>query len=88
MQAFCSGIFADQRDFFLWPFHSSGSLRGDLQVAIRSGDRAYHRLSTFDRHVKFGLGLRVLDGVDLEPDLTGGGLKDQRLATGLDDGPA
>lgn len=37
--------------------------------------------------MKFGLGLDVLDGVKLERDLTGGGLKDQRLAIGLDDGP-
>ena len=75
------GIVAHQRDFFLRRFHGAGSLRSDLQFAIVCGDRAYHRLSAFDRDVKFGAGFDVLDGFELEPDLTGGvGVQDQRLA--------
>ena len=82
------GIVADQRDFFLRRFHGAGSLGSDFEFAIGCGDRAYYRLSAFDRDVKFGAGLDVLDGVEFERDLTGGvGVQDQRLAIGLDDSP-
>ena len=55
----------------------------NLQFVIGCGDRVYHRLSAFDRDVKFSAGLDVLYGVELERDLTGCvGVQDERLAIG------
>src|SRR5579872_1828100 len=80
------GVVAHYGDIAGWGLNEAGFC-GNVELAIRRGNRTDSRLATFEAYVEILVGLDLLDSVKFEFDVTGGiGVNYQRLAVGLNDG--